>query len=100
MAPHSGDIRINEDRITDVIKVIWGMQSIGLFTDQNGNKPTMKRVMEVFAEALGNETMKQYYVYLNKALKTTQPTFLDIFNQLQDYAKKYYKDKVNGEKKK
>lgn len=85
--------RISEDRITDVIKTVWSMHDVGLFIDSNGNKPTVKSVMEAFAEFLQAKQLEQYSSYMNKALRSTKSTYLDVFYKMEKSAEKHYDEK-------
>lgn len=89
--------RINEDRITDVIKTVWSMHDIGMFVDNNGNKPTVKSVMDAFAEFLKAKQFEQYSSYMNKALKTTKNTYLNVFYEMANSAEKHYIEKKQRE---
>lgn len=89
--------RICEERITDVIKTVWSMHDVGMFVDQNGNKPTVKSVMDAFAEFLQAKQFEQYSSYMNKALKTTKNTYLDVFYKMEESAEKHYDEKKERE---
>lgn len=89
--------RICEERITDVIKTVWSMHDVGMFVDQNGNKPTVKSVMGAFAEFLQAKQFEQYSSYMNKALKTTKNTYLDVFYKMEESAEKHYDEKKERE---
>ncbi len=83
---------IAQDRISDVIKIIKSMYDVGLFVDQNGNKPTLKSVMDAFGKFLKANQFLQYSTYLNKALQAKENTFMEIFDQMEKIAEKYYKE--------
>lgn len=83
---------IAQDRISDVIKIIKSMYDVGLFVDQNGNKPTLKSVMDAFGKFLKADQFLQYSTYLNKALQAKENTFMEIFYQMEKSAEKYYKE--------
>ncbi len=83
-------IRINEDRITDLIKIVWSMHKIGLFVDEKGKKPALKSIMDAFAEFLDTKQIKQYSAYMNKALQSKYNTYLDVFYQMGEKAKEHY----------
>lgn len=85
--------RINEDRITDVIKTVWSMHDVGMFVDPEGNKPTIISVMEAFGEFLQAKQFEKYSSYMNKALKTTKNTYLDVFYKMEESAEKHYNEK-------
>lgn len=85
-------LRIQEKRISDVIKIIKSMHDVGLFVDQNGNKPTLKSVMDEFGNFLKADQFLQYSTYLNKALQAKENTFMEIFYQMEKSAEKYYKE--------
>lgn len=89
--------RISEDRITDVIKTVWSMHDLGMFVDQNGNKPTVKSVMDAFGVFLQAKQFEQYSSYMNKALKTTKNTYLDVFYKMEESAEKHYNEKKERE---
>lgn len=88
-----GGFRISSHRLTDFIKLVWTMHDIGMFEDQNGNKPTTKCVMDAFGEFLKAKQLKQYTVYLNKALQAKENTFLEVFDQMEKSAEKFHKEK-------
>lgn len=89
--------RISEERITDVIKTVWSMHDVGMFVDQNGNKPTVKSVMDAFAEFLQAKQFEQYSSYMNKALKSTKNTYLGVFDKMIESAEKHYNEKKERE---
>lgn len=82
--------RIKEERITDVIKTIWSMHDVGMFVDKNGDKPSVKSLMDAFAVFLHAKQLEQYSTYMNKALKATKNTYLDVFYKMEDSAEKHY----------
>ena len=88
-------LRISEDRITDVIKTIWSMHDVGMFVDEDGNRPTVKSVMDAFAEFLQAKQLEQYSVYMNKGLRATKNTYLDVFCQMEESAEKHYDKQKN-----
>lgn len=89
--------RINENRITDIIKTVWSMHDVGMFVDKNGNKPTVKSVMDAFAEFLQAKQFENYSSYMNKALQSTKKTYLDVFVQMEESAEKHYDEKKERE---
>lgn len=84
---------IDENRITDVIKVVWSMHSIGMFVKPDGKKATIQSVMDAFAEFLQSKQFKQYSSYTNKGQKATKNTYLSVFEEMKDAAEKYYDKK-------
>lgn len=92
-----GGLRCSDEHITDVIKVVWTMWDAGLFVDKDGKKPTIKNVMDSFAEFLQTDQLKNYSAYMNKSEQARKKTFLDVFCKLKDCAEKHYDNKKNRE---
>jgi len=85
------NIVIAEDRKIDVIKVLHSMCKIGLFKMKDGSKFTIKEVMKFFGEVL-NDNFTEYSSNLSTSKATTkESTFLEVFEELHNAAKKYLK---------
>lgn len=85
------NIFIAEDRKIDVIKVLHSMCKIGLFKMKDGSKFTIKEVMKFFGEIL-NDNFTEYSSNLSTSKATTkESTFLEVFEDLHNAAKKYLK---------
>ena len=85
------NIVIAEDRKIDVIKVLHSMCKIGLFKMKDGSKFTIKEVMKFFGEIL-NDNFTEYSSNLSTSKATTkESTFLEVFEELHNAAKKYLK---------
>ena len=85
------NIIIAEDRKIDVIKVLHSMCKIGLFKMKDGRKFTIKEVMKFFGEIL-NDNFTEYSSNLSTSKATTkESTFLEVFEELHNAAKKYLK---------
>lgn len=85
------NIVIAEDRKIDVIKILHSMCRIGLFKMKDGSKFTIKEVMKFFGEVL-NDNFSEYSSNLSTSKATTkESTFLEVFEDLHNAAKKYLK---------
>jgi len=85
------NIVIAEDRKIDVIKILHSMCRIGLFKMKDGSKFTIKEVMKFFGEIL-NDNFSEYSSNLSTSKATTkESTFLEVFEDLHNAAKKYLK---------
>lgn len=85
------NIVIAEDRKIDVIKILHSMCKIGLFKMKDGSKFTIKEVMKFFGEIL-NDNFTEYSSNLSTSKATTkESTFLEVFEELHNAAKKYLK---------
>lgn len=85
------NIVIAEDRKIDVIKILHSMCRIGLFKMKDGSKFTIKEVMKFFGEVL-NDNFTEYSSNLSTSKATTkESTFLEVFEELHNAAKKYLK---------
>lgn len=53
--------------------------------------------MDAFGKFLQAKQFEQYSSYMNKALKATKNTYLDVFYKMEDSAKKHYDEKKRRE---
>ena len=85
------NIVIAEGRKIDVIKILHSMCSKELFKMKDGSKFTIKEVMKFFGEIL-NDNFTEYSSNLSTSKATTkESTFLEVFEDLHNAAKKYLK---------
>lgn len=90
------DIRIAEGHVTDAMKVFHAMWKLGFF-EENGEKSTVKSVMDTLGNLFQAKQFSQYSSYLNSAYQAKENTVLQPFYALEEIAREFHQNKENRE---